>query len=88
MSNLWQNIINLYWKFCGLCSPALQRELEGDPEHITKYLKYNYLWLFTKVKICTSGNEHTSNVYYSTFMAVRTIFRLIQGRDKHTEAYY
>ena len=48
-STLWQNIIKLYGIIWGQCSPALQRELEGDPEYLTKSSAYNCLWPFTKV---------------------------------------
>ena len=81
-------IIDIYGLIWGQCSPALQSELEGDPEYITKSPAYNCLWLFTKVKKCTSGIDHTSNGYYSAVMAMRTIFCLRQGIDEPTEAYY
>ena len=80
-STLRQNIIKIYGLIWGQCSPALQSELEVDPEYITKSPTYNCLWLFTKFKMCTSGIDPTSNGYYSKVMAVRTIFCLIQGRD-------
>ena len=38
--------------------------------------------------MCTYGIDHTSNGYYYTVMAMRTIFYLRQVRDKPTEAYY
>ena len=44
--------------------------------------------MFTKVKMCTSGIDHTPNCYYSAFMEMRTIFFLRQGIDEPTEAYY
>ena len=85
-STLRQN--KLYGLIWGQFSPALQSELEVDPEYITKSPTYNCLWLFTKVNMCTSGIYPTSNGYYSKVMAMRTIFCLIQGRDDPTEAYY
>ena len=44
--------------------------------------------MFTKVKMCTSVIDHTSNGNYSVVMVMRTIFCLRQGRDEPTEAYY
>ena len=38
--------------------------------------------------MCTSGIDHISNVYYSAFVSMRTIFCLKQGRDEPTEEYY
>ena len=87
-STLQKNIINLYGINWGQCYPELQSELEGDPEYITKSPTYNCLWMFTKVKMCKSEIDHTSNVYYSAVKAMRTIFCLRQGRDETTEAYY
>ena len=88
MSTLRKNIIKLYSRIWGHCSSALQSELEGDPEYITKSLAYYCLWLLTKVKIYTSGIDHTSIGYYYAVMAMRTIFYLRQGRDEPTESYY
>ena len=79
-STLRRNIINLYGLIWGQCYPALQSKLEGNPEYITKFPTYNCLWLFTKLKMCTSIIDHTSNGYYSEVMAMRTIFCLRQGR--------
>ena len=36
----------------------------------------------------TSGIEHTSNVYYSAVVDIRTILCTRQVRDEPTEAYY
>ena len=44
--------------------------------------------MFTKVNMCTSGINHTSNGYYYAVMATRTILFLRQGIDELTEAYY
>ena len=38
--------------------------------------------------MCTSGIEYTSSGYYSSVMAMITIFYLRQGIDEPTEAYY
>ena len=84
MSTLRQNMINIYRIIWGQCYLELQIELEGEPEYITKSLTYNCLWLFTKAKMCTSGIDYTSNGYYYTVMAMRTILCLRQGRDKPT----
>ena len=88
MSTLWENIINLYGIIWGQCSPALQSELEGDQEYITKSPTYNCLWMLTKVMICTSVIDDTSNVYYYAVMAMRTILCRRQGRYDPTETYY
>ena len=85
---LRQNIIKLYRVIWGQYSPSLQRELEGDPEYITKSPTYNFLWLFTWFKMRTSGIDHIENSYYSKVMAMRTILCLIQGRYEPTEEYY
>ena len=88
MSTLRQNIIKLYGIIWGHCSSVLQREMERDSEYITKYLTYNCIWLFTKVNMCTSGIDHTSDGYYSIVMAMRTILCLRQGIDEPKETYY
>ena len=44
--------------------------------------------MFTKIKICTSSTDPTSNGYYSEVMARRKVLCLQQGRDESTEAYY
>ena len=82
-----ENIIKIYGIIWWQGSPALQNELEGESEYIKKLPTYNLLWLFNKVKMCTSGIDHTSNGYYSAVMAMRTIFWIRQGRDEHIEAY-
>ena len=87
-STLRQNIIKIYGIIWGKFSPALQSEFEGDPEYIIKSSTYTLLWLYTKVKICTSGIYYTSNGYYSAAISTRTIFYMIQVRDDPTEAYY
>ena len=86
MSTLRKEIINIYGLIWGQCTPELHSELEGDPEYITKSPTYNCLWLFTKVKMCTSGIDHTSNGYYTAVVAIITILFLRQVRDDPTEA--
>ena len=44
--------------------------------------------MFTKVKMCTSGIDHTSNGYYSAVMVMITILCLKQGIDDLMGAYY
>ena len=68
ISTLRKKIIKLYRIICGKCSPALQIELEGDSEYIKQYPTQNCLWVFTKVKMCTSGINYTSYAYNSEVM--------------------
>ena len=82
-----KNII-IYRLIWGHFSPAIQSKLEGDPEYIKHSPTKNFLWLFTKVKICTHVTYHTSNGYHSEVMTMRTIVCLKQGWDDPTEAYY
>ena len=68
--------------------PTLQSQLEGDLEYIKQSPTYNCIWMFTKVKMCTSGISHTSNGYYSSVMSMMNILCLRQGRDEPMKAYY
>ena len=75
-SRLRQNIIRLYGLIWLQCLPALKSELESDPD---------YSWLFKRIKICTSGINHTSNGYYSAVMAMRDVSCLWQGQYEPTK---
>ena len=78
---LRQNIIKLYVLIWGQCSPAPEIKLEGDPDHTSHAPTYYCRWLFVKIKMCTSGIDHTWNWYYYIFISMRTIFCLRQGWD-------
>ena len=43
--------------------------------------------MYTKVEICTSEIDRTSNGYYSAVVSMRTIFCPRQGIDEPIEAY-
>ena len=60
----------------------------GDPDYATYLPIYDFLWVFTKIKMCTSGINHTSNGCYYVVMNILAIFFLRQGRDEPTKAYY
>ena len=87
-NNLRGKMIKLYGLIWGHFSLALLRELEGNAEYIINSPTYNCIWMYNKVKMCTSGIDHTSIGYHSTVMATRKILCLRQGIDKPTEEYY
>ena len=87
-STLRHNIIRKYRLIWGKWSPALQSKLEGNTDYTTHSPTYAWLWMFTKIKMCTSGIDHTSNGYHSAVIAMRTIFCLWKGRCEPIKAYY
>ena len=87
-STLQNNIIKIYGLIWGQWYPYLQRELEGNLDYTTYPPTYDWLQLFTNIKICTSGIDCTSSGYYSVFMSMRTIVCLQQGKYEPSEAYY
>ena len=40
---------------------------------------YECIWIFTKIKMCTSRTDHRYNGYYYVGMAIRNIFCLRKG---------
>ena len=72
----------------GTVLPITSERIGGRPIYITKSLTYNWIWMFTKVNMCKSGIDHTSNGYYYSVMAMRTIFCLRQVKDEPMKAYY
>ena len=56
-----QNTIRIYGIIWVQCFPALQNKLKGNPDDSTISLRYDCLWLFKKIKMCTSVLDHTSD---------------------------
>ena len=87
-STLQYDIIRLYSIIWVQWLPALQSELEGDPDYSTHYLTYDCLWMFTNINMCTSCIDPTSNGYYYIVMVIRKILCLQQRQYETTKSYY
>ena len=87
-STLQYNIIRLYRIIWVNWYSALQSELEGNPDYSAHLSTYDCLWMLTKIKMYTSGINHTYNGCYYEVMSMRDILCLWQGWDEPIEAYY
>ena len=49
---------------------------------------YDAVWLLQTLKKVTLGVTHQSNVYHSTFLALKDLYKTRQKSDETVEEYY
>jgi hypothetical protein len=83
-----QNKTKLYGVIWGQCSPALQSELTGDTDFKEKSSVFDCIWVLQKIKLISAGLDKNTNVYISTFSALKSFYNCRQGKDESMETYH
>jgi len=80
------NMAALWGVIMGQCSGSLQQHVKAEDEY--KAHMYDAVWLLQTLKKVTSGVTHQSNVYHSTFHALKDLYMMRQKSDETVEEYY
>ena len=63
--DLTQNLTILWATILGQCTPALQEEISGKPDYVSKAADFDSIWLLQTLQKITAGVNKTTNKYYS-----------------------
>jgi hypothetical protein len=85
---LRQNKTKAYGVIWGQCSPALQSELMGEPKFKDKSASFDCIWLLETLNLLSAGVDKNSNVYMSTFHAMKGFYSMRQSPTETMEAYH
>jgi len=72
--DLTQNLTILWATILGQCTPALQEEINGEPDYIVKAAEFDSIWLLQTLQKITAGVNKTTNKYYSAFKAIKSFY--------------
>ena len=73
--DLTQNLTILWATIMGQCTPALQEEVHGDPDYLSKSSTFDSVWLLQSLQKITAGGNKTTNKYYSVFKATKKVLQ-------------
>jgi len=62
---LTQNLTILWATIMGQCTPALQEEVHGEPDYMSKSSTFDSVWLLQSLPKITAGVNKTANKYHS-----------------------
>ena len=71
--DLTQNLTILWATIMGQCTPALQEEVHGEPDYMSKCAAFDSVWLLQSLQKITAGVNKTTNKYYSVFKATKKL---------------
>ena len=86
--DLNQNLTILWATIMGQCSPALQEEVKGHPEYLTKAADFDSVWLLEALQKITAGVNKTTNKYFSAFKATKKFYLTQQAQNENVDEYY
>jgi hypothetical protein len=72
----------------GQCTPALQEEVHGEPDYMSKCAAFDSVWLLQSLQKITAGVNKTTNKYYSVFKATKKFYVTQQSPTKGIDEYY
>ena len=59
--DLTQNLTILWATIMGQCTPALQEEVHGEPDYMSKSSTFDSVWLLQSLQKITAGVNKTTN---------------------------
>jgi len=86
--DLSQNITVLWATIMGQCTPALQEEVHGEPDYISKSSTFDSVWLLKSLQKITAGVNKTTNKYYSAFNANKKFYSTQQNSNEGIDEFY
>ena len=72
-----QNLTILWTDIIGQCSPALQEEVQDDPDYTSKSSTYDAMWLLQTLQKLTAGAK-----------ATKSLFTTVQHNNEPLDDYY
>jgi len=86
--DLTQNLIILWATIMGQCTPALQEEVHGEPDLMSKSSTFDSVWLLQSLPKITAGVNKTKNKYHSAFKATKTFYGTQQNPTLGIDEFY
>ena len=86
--DLTQNLTILWATIMGQCTPALQEEVHGDPDYLSKSSTFDSVWLLKSLQKITAGVNKTTNKYYSVFKATKKFYSTHQNHTEGIDEFY
>ena len=83
-----QNLTILWATIIGQCTPALQEEVQGEPDYGARSIVFDSVWLLQTLQKITAGVNKTTNKYFSVFKATKTFYSTQQGFNESLDDYY
>ena len=83
-----QNLTILWATIIGQCTPALQEEIQGEPDYVAKSTAFDSVWLLQTLQKITAGVNKTTNKYFSVFKAAKSFYLTQQGFNESLDDYY
>jgi len=74
----------------GRCTgtPALQEEVHGEPDYMSKSSTFDSIWLLQSLQKITAGVNKTTNKYYSAFKATKKFYSTHQNANEGIDEFY
>jgi len=86
--DLSQNITILWATIMGQCTPALQEEVHGEPDYMSKSSTFDNVWLLQSLQKITTSVNKTTNKYYSAFKANKKFYSTHQNANEGIDEFY
>jgi len=86
--DLTQNLTILWATILGQCTPALQEEINGEPDYLVKAAEFDSIWLLQTLQKITAGVNKTTNKYYSVFKAVKSFYATQQAQGEGIDEFF
>jgi hypothetical protein len=87
-ADLNQNLTILWATIMGQCTPALQEEVHGDPDYLSKSSTFDSVWLLQSLQKITAGVNKTTNRYHSAFKATKKFYSTQQNSNEGIDEFY
>jgi hypothetical protein len=87
-TDLNQNLTILWATIMGQCTPALQEEVHGDPDYLSKSSTFDSVWLLQSLQKITAGVNKTTNKYHSVFKATKKFYSTQQNNTEGIDEFY
>ena len=86
--DLTQNLTVLWATIMGQCTPALQEEVHGEPDYMSKSSTFDSVWLLQSLQKITAGVNKTTNKYHSAFKATKKFYSTQQSPTEGIDEFY
>jgi len=86
--DLTQYLTILLATIMGQCTPALQEEVHGEPEYLSKSSTFDSVWLLQSLQKITAGVNNTTNKYHSVFKATKKFYSTQQSNTESIDEFY
>ena len=86
--DLTQNLTILWATIMGQCTLALQEEVHGEPDYMSKSSTFDSIWLLQSLQKITAGVKKTTNKYHSVFKATKRFYSTQQSPTESIDEFY